>query len=103
MGSAVRRPAAFASPSALTFRKSTSSVSGLGRVATYGTGALASITSVAPPRRGSDEMAVRRGDASDAGVDTAPGPPADPLDIPASMPASVNETSALSPFGTVIP
>src|SRR5690348_359062 len=62
-----------ATPSTATLRKSTTTVSGSGRVATYATGSVASITSDAPfeltralivLRRTPDVVAVRSGPAA---------------------------------------
>src|ERR1700676_4994449 len=50
----------FAIPSAVTLRKSTRTVSGSGRVATYGTGSLASMRSDAPFALARELILLRR-------------------------------------------
>src|SRR5207247_2928451 len=84
---------AWALMSAATLRKSTRTVRGSGRVVTYGTGALASITSVAPLPWAREEIAVSRG----AAADEVGGP-----DAWANAPRSVTDTKRARPFVTFV-
>src|ERR1019366_2077306 len=84
-----------ARPSDPTLRKSRSTVRASGRVATYGTGTLVSISSDAPLLLTGEEIAVSRGAAA---ADESASP-----DARTSTPASVTDTKRARPFVTVIP
>ena len=86
---------AFATPSPLTFRKSTVMVSGSGRAATYPTGSVASITSDAPLLWTREVIAVSRALAV---IAVAAGP-----DARSSVPAVTTVRNRARPLFTATP
>ena len=95
MGLFVLAAKELATPAAATLRKSMSTVSGSGRVATYGSGSLASKISAAAPFASTRELIFSR-------TAVAPAPLAEP-DALKSTPAATTDKQSATPLLTVTP